>query len=48
MVFAELAAQRGDLVPPGDYLLAVRRAEFSNEEARRWLVTALETLASAP
>ena len=46
VVFTDLAAQRPELVPPGDYLLAIRRARFSNEEAKQWRVTALETLAA--
>lgn len=44
VIFAQVAHTRPDLVPPGDYLVAVHRAEFSTEEAHAWLISALEQL----
>ena len=41
---AELAADRPELIAPGDYLVGVHRAGFTPEEARQWLTQALEHL----
>ncbi len=43
-----LAAERPELVGPGDYLIGIRRADFTSEEARRWLIQALEKLRRPP
>lgn len=44
VIFAEIAAADAALVPAGDYLVAVDRADFSTEEARAWLTSALRQL----
>ena len=43
-VFGELANEEPDLVATGDYLLGVRRSEFTSAEARAWLTAALRQL----
>ena len=45
VIFAEIAADEPTLVPPGDYLVAVHRVEFTTDEARAWLTSALAQLA---
>lgn len=45
VIFAEIAADEPSLVPPGDYLVAVHRVEFTTDEARAWLTSALAQLA---
>lgn len=44
--FADLVRDRPALVPPGTYLVGLRRAHATPEELRRWLTGALEQLAT--
>ena len=45
VIFAEIAHTEPTLVPPGDYLVAVHRVDFTTDEARTWLTSALARLA---
>lgn len=44
VIFAEIAHTEPDLVPPGAYLVAVHRVDFTTDEARAWLRSALAHL----
>lgn len=44
VIFAEVAGNTPELVPAGDYLVAVHRLDFTNDEARSWLMSALAQL----
>ncbi|MFN3218098.1 MAG: ribonuclease P protein component [Acidimicrobiales bacterium] len=42
--FAEIVAAEPDLLPPGSYLVACRRAPRDSAEAHRWLISASRRL----